>query len=172
MMRSNILKGLRAGLATILAVAAQGTVAAELGADCKPLATAMEKMTLADHAETNVTNGQTYKAVTASGVSYLLQGGKWTKSASTPKQDVAASRDNIRYYKVYRCTPGGDAVVDGVAATQWHHHTEHGGDVSDSTVAIAKATGLPIRAESTIKGDGATMQSVSTYQYSGIRPPI
>lgn len=171
-MRSNMSNTLRAGLAAILALAAQGALAAELGNDCKPLVTAMEKMMLTDHAETSVTDGQSFKAVTAGGVSYQMQGGKWTKSTSTPKADVAAARENLRYYKAYRCTPGGDAMVDGVATTQWHNHAESESSVSDSTVSIAKATGLPVRNENTFKSDGTTMRSVGTYQYTGIRPPM
>ncbi len=73
---------------------------------------------------------------------------------------------------VASCTALPDEVVEGKPTTVYHaHYEQKEGGASDSKVWILKATGLPIRTDSTLQA-GQKMPSSSRFDYDHITAPI
>ena len=162
---------------TILFVlAAQGIAsacgAAELGDDCRPAVTAMEKSLLADHAAVITRAGVTTREVTFGGQSWTESDGLWRISPTTPQQAVAKFREGMAASTQFACAPLPDAVVDGVAAVVYTLRIEmRPGLGATGRVAIAKSSGLIVSSESDAVSKGAVGLDTH-YRYDDIKAPM
>lgn len=154
--------------------AATGTpvISAEPGAGCAPVLKAMAKTLQADHSTISQNGTDISSGITAGGVNYLQVRGAWKVSPLTPQDNQKRSDENLRNAKSYTCQALSDSIVDGVAAANYRAHTESEDAVVDTTISIAKGTGLAIRVENSMDtGGGTKAHYVTRYSYSGIHAP-
>jgi hypothetical protein len=156
-------------------VAAIGTAtAAQLSPACGPIMSAMTKTLQADHATLTQINGQSTNGITAGGVNYLQIDGVWKVSPMTPRENQARSDENLRNAKSYVCQRLPDSSIDGIAVANYRTRTETEEDVVESTISIAKSSGLAIQVTNEFgAGGGSKSQYTTRYSYTGIHaPPI
>lgn len=162
---------IRSMLIVALAVASAAATAAELGGDCKPVWAAMEKTMRADHTASTVRDGRTTRGVTAGGVNYVQIKGTWHKSPMSVQDLIAQQQENLRNAKTYACQRVGDSTVDGAPVTLYRTQTVSDATTGESTIAIARGTGVAVQVDATIKGD-ADMHFVTHYGYGNVKPPM
>ena len=161
-----------ASLALCALTAARG---AELSADCRPVMAAMEKSLLADHAAISTHGSSTSHGITVDGAVYLQVGGAWRKSPWTAQSVIAQSRENLKDATSYTCKALPDSVVDGAPVTNYLARTVSDDATVDTTVAIAKATGLVVSVDNRQAGAsaaGTPEDIVTRYTYGKIKAPI
>jgi hypothetical protein len=156
----------------ILTTAGTAAIAAEPGPACAPVMRAMAKTLAADHSAVTQAGDHSSTGITASGVNYMQIGGKWMLSPLSPQDNQKRSDENLRNAKVYTCQAMPDSTLDGVAVANYRMHTESTDAVVESTLAIAKSTGLALLVENVIDMGGGTKNHYSTrYSYTGIHAP-
>jgi hypothetical protein len=156
----------------IWAINATTTFAAEPGASCAPILKAMTKTLVADHSTLSQEGDRTSSGITAGGVNYLQIGGTWKVSPLSPQDNQKRSQENLRNAKSYTCQALADSMLDGVAVANYRTHTESEDGVVDSSIAIAKSTGLALRVENTMDmGGGTKAHYITRYGYTGIQAP-
>jgi len=159
-------------LLALASAASAASGAAELGADCKPPFSAMEKSLQADHTTVTTHGGDTMRGVTLGGQTWLQVHGAWRKSPVTPQQNIAMTRENLKDAKQFSCKALPDAVVDGTPVAVYATHTVSGDDdVMDSRVAVARSTGLVVSVENR-QGGEATASLVTRYAYGNVKAPM
>lgn len=145
---------------------------AEPGIDCTPVLKAMAKTLQTDHSAITQSGGRTSTGITAGGVDYLQIGGAWKVSPLSPQDNQKRSDENLRNAKTYTCQALPDSMIDGVTAANYRTRTESDDAVVDSTVSIAKRTGLALRVENdTDTGGGNRRHYITKYSYTGIQAP-
>jgi hypothetical protein len=156
----------------IWAIAGTAAVAADLGPSCLPILKAMTKTLQSDHSTVTQDGSHTSTGITAGGANYLQMQGKWIVSPLSPQDNLKRSEENLRNAKVYTCQALPDSVIDGVPVANYRTRTESANGVVDSTVSIAKGSGLAIRVENSMdSGGGAKASYVTRYGYTGIHAP-
>ena len=145
---------------------------AEPGPGCTPVLKAMAKTLQADHSAITQIGGRTSTGITAGGVDYLQIGGAWKVSPLSPQDNQKRSDENLRSAKTYTCQALPDSMIDGVTAANYRTHTEGDDAVVNSTVSIAKSSGLALRVESDIDtGGGNKAHYITRYSFTGIQAP-
>lgn len=134
----------------IWAVSGTPAMSAEPGAGCMPVLKAMAKTLQSDHSAITQDGSRTTTGITAGGVNYLQVGSVWKVSPLSPQDNQKRSDENLRNARTYTCQALPDAIIDGVAVANFRTHTESQDAVVESTVSIAKSTGLAIRVENGI----------------------
>ncbi len=107
------------------------------------------------------------------GAMFVKFNGRWTHSPLTPTALLKQEDQNIRDAKS-TCRYLRDESVSGEPAAVYSVHTDNGGIVSDGTIWIAKARGLPLKEELDMDvGGGPSGKSHESlhFEYSNIRPP-
>jgi hypothetical protein len=156
----------------VWAVSGTPAVCAEPGPGCMPILKAMAKTLQSDHSATTQDGSRISTGITAGGVNYLQVGSVWKVSPLSPQDNQKRSNENLRNAKTYTCQALPDSIIDGVAVANYRTHTESEDAVVDSTVSIAKSTGLAIRVENGLDTGGGTQAHYTTrYSYSGIHAP-
>lgn len=155
----------------IAAVAMPPVMAAEISAACKPLLSAMQKTVLSDHTATSTQGGTTVKGITVGGVTYLQMHGKWITSKYTPQDAQKQSEENLREAKLYTCEKIADSTIDGVAVDNYRAHSESEDATTDSTISIAKSSGLAVRVDSDIDVGSVKHHYTTNYSYTNVRAP-
>ncbi len=157
---------------SVWAITSTPAVSAEPGPACAPVLKAMAKTLQTDHSAITQDNGHTSTGITAGGVNYLQMGGIWKVSPMSPHDNQQRSDENLRNAKTYTCQALPDSMIDGVAAANYRTHTESEDAVVESTLAIAKSSGLALRVENDIDaGGGAKRHYTTRYSYAGIQAP-
>lgn len=101
---------------------------------------------------------------------YAQVNGDWRSSPFSSQQQI----DQINAAKQrgeqtpHTCRNGGTQPINGQAATLVLIHTEADGKVSDTSIWVSKATGLPLKSEIRL-GDGTLV--TNEFRYGNIRPP-
>jgi hypothetical protein len=132
----------------------------------------MAKTLQADHSTTTQTGNATVSGITAGGVNYLQVGGAWRVSPLSPQDNQKRSDDNLRAAKSVTCQALPDSTIDGQEVANYKTHTEGQEAVVESTVSIAKSTGLALRVENAMAIDSGPMNRYTTrYSYTGIHAP-
>jgi len=156
----------------IWAITGTPAVSAEPGPGCTPVLRAMAKTLQTDHSAITQNGGRTSTGITADGVDYLKIGDAWKVSPLSPQDNQKRSDENLRNAKTYTCQALPDSTIDGVTVANYRTRTEGHDAVVDSTVSIAKSTGLALRVENDIDTGGGTKTHYTTrYSYSGIQAP-
>jgi hypothetical protein len=125
-----------------------------------------------DHSATTQTGDRTSAGITAGGVDYLKIGDTWRVSPLSPQDNQTRSDENLRNARSYTCQALPDSTIDGAAVANYRTRTEGQDAVVDSTVSIAKSTGLALRVENVVDmGDGAKRHYTTQYSYTGIQAP-
>jgi hypothetical protein len=146
---------------------------AEPGPGCTPVLKAMAKTLQTDHSASTQAGTRTSTGITAGGVDYLQIGGTWRVSPMSPQDNQKRSDENLRNAKTYTCQALPDSMIDGVAVANYRTHTEGEDAVVDSTVSVAKSTGLALRVESDIDAGGGVKTHYTTrYSYTGVQAPV
>ncbi len=160
-------------MAFVLPWLAAAPATAQTSPVCKPLFDAMIKVATTPHHATSTETGRATvsETITVGGAIYLKAAGAWKKSPMTPQAMVQQEQDNIKNAKSYTCKPLPDDRVDGAPAAVYTAHTETDFGATDAKVWISKATGLPLRSEEDLGGDGKRHISVK-YDYANISVPI
>lgn len=154
------------------AIAVIPAVSAEPGPGCTPILKAMAKTLLTDHSAITQNGGRTNTGITAGGINYMQIDGTWKLSPLSPQDNQKRSDENLRNAKTYTCQALPDSMIDGVTVANYRTRTESEDAVVDSTVAIAKSTGLALRVENNIDTGGGTKTHYTTrYSYTGIQAP-
>ena len=156
----------------IWAITVMSAVSAEPGPACAPILKAMAKTLLADHSAITQEGDRTSTGITAGGINYLQIGGTWKASPLSPQDNQKRSDENLRNAKTYTCQALADSVIDSVTVANYRTRTETEDAMVDSTVSIAKSTGLALRVENTIDtGGGTKTHYITRYSYTGIQAP-
>ena len=93
-------------------------------------------------------------------------------SPLSPQDNQKRSDENLRNAKTYTCQALPDSMIDGVTAANYRTHSEGDDAVVDSTVSIAKNTGLALRVENDVDiGGGNKTHYITRYSYTGIQAP-
>jgi hypothetical protein len=106
----------------------------------------------------------------AAGSVYMKMNGKWTltdsikdlEQAVPKKGQNASSKDTCRYVK--------DEPVNGEMAALYSSHSETSKGKIDLQFWISKATGLPLRQESSSDGGKAVIST--RFEYGNVKPPL
>lgn len=131
----------------------------------------LKQTTTPNHAVTTMKD-QTVEAITTADANYVRAAGVWRKSPISPETMLAMKQENIRNTSVASCAALPDEVVDGTPTMVYHAHYEQpGSGVTDAKVWIAKATGLPVRADTNTHAGQATSSS-TRYDYKNIVAPV
>jgi hypothetical protein len=121
---------------------------------------------------TSKISGQTFPSemIYAAGSVYMKMNGKWTltdsikdlEQAVPKKGQNASSKDTCRYVK--------DEPVNGEMAALYSSHSETSKGKIDLQFWISKATGLPLRQESSSDGGKAVIST--RFEYGNVKPPL
>jgi hypothetical protein len=156
----------------ILTITVAPVLAAEPGPACAPVLKAMAKTLTTDHSAVTQDGTRTITGITAGGVNYMQIGGTWKVSPLTPQDNQKRSEENLHNAKGYTCQALPDSTLDGVGVVTYRTRTENADAVVDSTVSIAKNTGLALQVENNIdSGGGTKMHYTTRYSYTGIHAP-
>ena len=93
--------------------------------------------------------------------------GRWVLSKLTMSDMANEMRSEIATAKM-TCHRLGEETVDGQATTIYSNHVDNRGNVSDNTLWISNATGLPIKTEVKLQNG---MQIVTVFDYSRAQAP-
>ena len=158
-------------VALITATITSPALAAEVSAACKPVVSAMERTIRSDHITTTSQGGKTTKGITVGGVVYLQLRDKWIVSPMTPQDMQKQSNENLHAAKSYTCEKLADSVIDGVAVSNYRARTEGDAATNDSTISIAKSSGLAVRVDNDIKAGPLKRHSTTDYSYTDVHAP-
>jgi len=93
--------------------------------------------------------------------------GRWILSKMTMSDMANTMQSEIKTAKM-SCRRLAEGNVGGEAATIYSNHVENRGNVSDNTLWISKATGLPLRTEVKLKNG---LDIVTVFDYSHFQVP-
>jgi hypothetical protein len=161
------------GSAIAFLLIAASPVAAQV--DCKVILEAESKLDNVDaHVYTTTNAGGhplTVEMIYAAGNIYFKNQGKWENGGSRKEMDQLKKNHKnstpiCRYVK-------DEAVSSEMAALYGSHEETPSGKV-DTQVWISKASGLPLRQETSIDVGGSAGKSVNSarYEYGNIKPPL
>ena len=140
---------------------------------CKLVFDAMLKETSTPHHAVTTRDGAAMgESISTADATYVKIKGEWRQSPMTPQNMLAQQRQNIGNVTVASCTALPGETIDGQATAVYHtHYEQKDSGASDAKVWIAKATGLPIRSETTLQANQKT-SVVTRDHYANIKAPI
>ncbi|MGH9409990.1 MAG: hypothetical protein ACRD1V_11110 [Vicinamibacterales bacterium] len=146
--------------------------AAQPSPACKPVVDAMHKQWTTPNHVTIMQSGRPVpiEAITIGDTIYVKSRNTWVKSPESAADSRVDDEAKLKNAKVYTCRSLPAASVNGVPADVFAIHTEDSGGTSDSQFWIARATGLPVKLETTVAGDKSRFSS--TWDYANIHAPV
>jgi hypothetical protein len=115
-------------------------------------------------------SASTTESITIGDVTYIQVSGKWMKSPMSPsemqKMMPADSKE-----KTASCQRLSDEQVSGTAAMVFQVQSKTATSSSDGKVWLAKATGLPLRAEEDVVSGGTKSHISTRYEYTNVQAP-
>jgi hypothetical protein len=160
-------------IAAVLAVPAVARAQSARNGPCKPVFDAMLKATSTPHHAVTTDNGATVgESILVADAMYVKVKGDWHKSPLTPAAYLAQQQENLQNVTVASCKSLPDEAIDGkVTAVYQAHYEQKDLGASDARIWIVKATGLPIRTDSSLAGGEKTSAS-TRYDYDHITAPV
>lgn len=138
---------------------------------CKPVIDATHKQSRTPSHVTVVQSGHPKtEVISLSDATYVRFPQGWVRTGPGFAEDQPDQEGDLP--EVYECRRLPDATVDGLAASVFNLHTVRDTTVSDGTIWIAKATGLPIKSEGDTTAMGRKAHVSSTWSYDNIHPPV
>jgi hypothetical protein len=106
-------------------------------------------------------------SVSIGGKLFVEMNGRWILSKMRMSDMANRMQSEIKTAKM-SCRRLAEGNVGGEAATIYSNHVENRGNVSDNTLWISKATGLPLRTEVKLKNG---LDIVTVFDYSHFQVP-
>jgi outer membrane lipoprotein-sorting protein len=98
---------------------------------------------------------------------YLNLQGHWQVVGFDPKQEAATVRERAAGMK-QTCARKPDEKMNGETAAVYVARMDNKGAISENTVWVSKATGLPLKTQISFHGNSM----VSTLDYKNVKPPL
>lgn len=147
-------------------------VAAAKADDCATLMNATIASAHNSYTATSTTSGggaptQVSHSVSTGGKLFVEANGRWVLSKMTMSDMANEMRSEIGTAKM-SCHRSGEGDVGREPATIYSSHVDNRGNVSDNTLWISKASGLPLKTEVKLKNG---MDIVTVFDYSHFQVP-
>jgi hypothetical protein len=151
-----------------------GETSLEAQDSCKPVLDAMNKVyTTPTHLYNTMDGVSKNELIYAGGVIYDNLHGKWARSSVTLERVKELEAKNFQNSKC-SCRYLRDESVKGEMAAVYNTRAERTDLQVKSAVQfwISKTTGLALRQEEDIEGDGVKKHHSTRYEYTNVRPPL
>lgn len=158
-----------------------GTQAGAQAGSCDAVEVAVAKQIIGTfHANVTMTGLESMpgtvkgEIIAVGGIAYFTHDGKWSRSPTTPQENLAQHKATVSAMKTHTCKQLPDERVGAANASVYSVHSESDVGTTNSKLWLAKSGGAVLRSDDEVRSGGASepLRISTMYDYANVKAPV